>query len=68
MRVGPVAGSQVALTLAVYLVLYVLLLIAYLGVLVYLALKAAKDGDTSPLPGVLDRAAVAAGGEIGERR
>ncbi|UVC16218.1 cytochrome ubiquinol oxidase subunit I [Mesorhizobium onobrychidis] len=52
--VGPVAGSQVALTLAVYLILYALLLIAYLGVLVYLALKAAKDGDTSPLPGVLD--------------
>ena len=53
--VGPVAGSHVALTLAVYLVLYALLLIAYLGVLVHLALKAAKDGDTSPLPGVLDR-------------
>ncbi|RWB32495.1 MULTISPECIES: cytochrome ubiquinol oxidase subunit I [unclassified Mesorhizobium] len=52
--VGPVAGSQVALSLAVYLILYALLLIAYLGVLVYLALKAAKDGDTSPLPGVLD--------------
>lgn len=54
--VGPVAGSQVALSLAVYLILYGLLLIAYLGVLVYLALKAAKDGDTSPLPGVLDAA------------
>ncbi|TIQ01317.1 MAG: cytochrome ubiquinol oxidase subunit I [Mesorhizobium sp.] len=52
--VGPVAGSHVALSLAVYLILYALLLIAYLGVLVYLALKAAKDGDTSPLPGVLD--------------
>ncbi|MGX9576422.1 cytochrome ubiquinol oxidase subunit I [Mesorhizobium sp. f-mel] len=52
--VGPVAGSQVAVSLAVYLILYALLLIAYLGVLVYLALKAAKDGDTSPLPGVLD--------------
>ncbi|SJM28168.1 cytochrome ubiquinol oxidase subunit I [Mesorhizobium delmotii] len=52
--VGPVAGSQVALSLAVYLLLYALLLTAYLGVLVYLALKAAKDGDTSPLPGVLD--------------
>ncbi|MER8484417.1 cytochrome ubiquinol oxidase subunit I [Mesorhizobium sp. M1322] len=52
--VGPVAGSQVALSLAVYLMLYALLLLAYLGVLVYLALKAAKDGDTSPLPGVLD--------------
>ncbi|RUU07245.1 cytochrome ubiquinol oxidase subunit I, partial [Mesorhizobium sp. M6A.T.Ca.TU.002.02.2.1] len=32
--VGPVAGSHVALTLAIYLILYVLLLIAYLGVLV----------------------------------
>jgi cytochrome d ubiquinol oxidase subunit I len=52
--VGPVAGSQVALSLAVYLILYELLLIAYLGVLFYLALKAAKDGDASPLPGVLD--------------
>ncbi|UCI30873.1 cytochrome ubiquinol oxidase subunit I [Mesorhizobium sp. B4-1-4] len=52
--VGPVAGSHVALTLAVYLILYVLLLIAYLGVLVHLALKAANDGDTSPLPGVLN--------------
>ncbi|RWM96600.1 MAG: cytochrome ubiquinol oxidase subunit I [Mesorhizobium sp.] len=52
--VGPVAGSQVALSLAIYLILYALLLIAYLGVLVYLALKAAKDGDASPLPGVLD--------------
>ncbi|TIQ92870.1 MAG: cytochrome ubiquinol oxidase subunit I [Mesorhizobium sp.] len=52
--VGPVAGSHVALSLAVYLILYALLLIAYLGVLVYLALKAAKDGDASPLPGVLD--------------
>lgn len=52
--VGPVAGGQVALSLAVYLILYALLLIAYLGVLVYLALKAAKDGDSSPVPGVLD--------------
>ncbi|KQZ32172.1 cytochrome D ubiquinol oxidase subunit I [Mesorhizobium sp. Root552] len=52
--VGPVAGSHVALTLAVYLVLYALLLVTYLGVLVHLALKAAKDGDTSPLPGVLN--------------
>ncbi|TPK94008.1 cytochrome ubiquinol oxidase subunit I [Mesorhizobium sp. B2-4-12] len=52
--VGPVAGSHVALTLAIYLILYVLLLIAYLGVLVHLALKAAKDGDTSALPGVLN--------------
>jgi cytochrome d ubiquinol oxidase subunit I len=54
--VGPVAGGHVAFTLAVYLILYALLLVAFLGVLVHLALKAAKDGDTSPLPGVLDAA------------
>jgi cytochrome d ubiquinol oxidase subunit I len=53
---GPVTTPEVGLTLAVYLVMYVLLLIAYLGVLVRLALKAAKDGDSSPLPAVLDRA------------
>jgi cytochrome d ubiquinol oxidase subunit I len=52
---GPVPGGHVALTLAGYLVLYVLLIIAYLGVLVRLSLKAAKDGDTSPLPAVLGR-------------
>ncbi len=53
--VGPVAGSHVALTLAGYLVLYAVLLAAYLGVLVHLAMKAAKDGDTSPLPALADR-------------
>jgi len=52
---GPVAGGHVALTLAVYLLLYAALLAAYLGVLVYLARKAAKEGDISPLPAVLDR-------------
>jgi len=52
---GPVPGSHVALTLAAYLILYALLLVTYLGVLVHLALKAAKDGDSSPLPAVLDR-------------
>lgn len=50
---GPVPGSHVALTLVIYLLLYALLLIAYLSVLVHLALKAAKEGDTAPLPGVL---------------
>jgi cytochrome d ubiquinol oxidase subunit I len=54
--VGPVPGGHVALTLAIYLVLYALLLIAYVSVLVHLSLKAAKDGDASPLPGVLDAA------------
>ena len=53
---GPVPGSHVALTLAVYLVLYVLLILAFLGVLVRLSLKAAKEGDASPLPAVRDRA------------
>ncbi|MDW6025169.1 cytochrome ubiquinol oxidase subunit I [Mesorhizobium sp. BAC0120] len=52
---GPVPGGHVALTLAVYLVLYVLLMTAYLAVLVRLSLKAAKEGDNSPLPAVLDR-------------
>ena len=53
---GAGAGRQVGLTLAVYLVLYVLLILAFLSVLVRLSLKAAKDGDSSPLPRVLDRA------------
>ena len=52
---GPVAGTHVAFTLAGYLALYAVLLVAYLGVLVYLALKAAKEGDTSPAPAVQDR-------------
>ncbi|MFI0849680.1 cytochrome ubiquinol oxidase subunit I [Mesorhizobium sp. IMUNJ 23232] len=55
--VGPVAGSHVALTLTVYLLLYAFLLIAYIATLVHLALKAAKDGDKSPLPAVLDKPA-----------
>jgi cytochrome d ubiquinol oxidase subunit I len=49
---GPVAGTHVGFTLAVYLLLYVLLLIAYLGTLVFLARKAAKEGDGQPAPGV----------------
>ena len=52
---GAVPGGQVALTLAVYLALYAALLIAYLSVLVHLALKAAKDGDAAPLPAVLEQ-------------
>jgi cytochrome d ubiquinol oxidase subunit I len=51
---GPVPGSHVALTLTVYLILYAVLIAAYLGALVYLSLKAARDGDASPLPAVLD--------------
>jgi cytochrome d ubiquinol oxidase subunit I len=52
---GPVAGGHVAMTLAGYLALYAVLIVAYLATLVHLALKAAKDGDESPLPSVLGR-------------
>ena len=51
---GPVPGGHVALTLSLYLVLYAVLISSYLGVLVHLSLKAARDGDASPLPAVLD--------------
>jgi cytochrome d ubiquinol oxidase subunit I len=53
---GPVPGGHVALTLAVYLVLYATLILTFLGVLVRLSLKAAKEGDASPLPAVRERA------------
>ena len=53
--VGPVPAAHVGLTLVVYVLLYTVLMIVYLGVLTYLALKAAKDGDRSPLPAVEDR-------------
>ncbi len=52
--VGPVSGAAVGFTLVVYLALYAALLLAYLGVLVHLALKAAKEGDEAPVPGVRD--------------
>ncbi|MEP9397982.1 cytochrome ubiquinol oxidase subunit I [Mesorhizobium sp. KR2-14] len=52
---GPVAGSHVALTLTLYLILYLILIVVYMGTLVHLSMKAARDGDQSPLPGVLDR-------------
>ncbi len=51
---GPVPGGHVALTLIIYLLTYVVLLAAYLSVLVHLSLKAAEEGDNSPLPGVID--------------
>jgi cytochrome d ubiquinol oxidase subunit I len=54
---GPVPGAHVALTLAGYVTLYVVLLFVYLGVLVHLARKAAHDGDRSPMPGVENRVA-----------
>jgi cytochrome bd ubiquinol oxidase subunit I len=53
--VADLPGSHVAFTVAGYVILYVILLVVYLGVLTYLALKAARDGDTSPLPQVEDR-------------
>ena len=53
---GPVPGSHVAFTLSAYLALYAILLVVYLGVLVTLSLKAAKEGDEAPLPAVLGRA------------
>src|SRR5690606_11048924 len=54
--VWPIPASHVGFTLAIYVVLYIVLMIVYLGVLTHLAFKAAKDGDQSPLPGVEDRA------------
>ena len=54
--VGPVPAAHVGFTVVAYILLYVVLLVVYLGVLTYLALKAAKDGDRSPLPGVDARA------------
>ncbi|MDP3896823.1 MAG: cytochrome ubiquinol oxidase subunit I [Mesorhizobium sp.] len=54
--IGPVPGGHVAFTLAVYLLLYLALLITYIGVLVHLALKAAKEGDPEPAPAVENRA------------
>ncbi|MDN2566187.1 cytochrome ubiquinol oxidase subunit I [Aquibium sp. A9E412] len=53
--VGPVAGGSVAFTLAGYLTLYVVLTLVYLGVLVHLSLKAAREGDRSPDPAVSER-------------
>ncbi|EKF19234.1 cytochrome ubiquinol oxidase subunit I [Nitratireductor pacificus] len=54
--VGPVAGGHVALTLAGYLALYAVLLVVYLGVLIHMALKAAREGDRSPSPASGDHA------------
>lgn len=53
--VAAVPGAQVALTLFAYLALYAALLGVYLGVLVYLALKSAREGDAAPEPAVEDR-------------
>jgi cytochrome bd ubiquinol oxidase subunit I len=54
--VADIPVAHVGLTVAGYVVLYVVLLVVYLGVLTYLALKAARDGDKSPLPAVEERA------------
>jgi cytochrome bd ubiquinol oxidase subunit I len=53
--VADLPGSHVAFTVAGYVILYVILLVVYLGVLTYLALKAAREGDRTPLPGIEDR-------------
>ncbi|MGY6707196.1 MAG: cytochrome ubiquinol oxidase subunit I [Rhizobiaceae bacterium] len=53
--VADLPGSHVAFTVIGYVVLYIILLVVYLGVLTYLALKAAKEGDSTPLPEVEDR-------------
>ncbi|MDF1598770.1 cytochrome ubiquinol oxidase subunit I [Mesorhizobium sp. YIM 152430] len=52
--VAPVPGAHVALTLAVYVILYLVLMVVYLGVLTHLALKAGKEGDDEPGPAVED--------------
>jgi cytochrome d ubiquinol oxidase subunit I len=54
--VGTVTGGQVAFTLVLYLALYAVLLVTYLGVLVHLALKAGKQGDPEPNPAADGRA------------
>ena len=54
--VGPVPATHVGFTLTVYVLLYIVLMVVYLGVLTYLAVKAARDGDKTPLPGVEDHA------------
>jgi cytochrome bd ubiquinol oxidase subunit I len=52
--VAPVPGAHVALTLAIYVILYLVLMVVYLGVLTHLALKAGKEGDDEPDPAVED--------------
>ncbi len=59
---GPVSGGMVLSTLLMYLATYVLLLFAYLFVLTRLTLKAAKDGDNRPDPGVAGETALPAPG------
>jgi len=53
--VGPVPGDQVAFTLTLYILLYLILLGVYVGVLIHLTLKAGKAGDPEPRPAVEGR-------------
>jgi cytochrome d ubiquinol oxidase subunit I len=46
--VGPVGAPLVAGTLVMYLAIYVLLLVAYIGTLFYLARKAHQGGQDDP--------------------
>ncbi len=50
--VAPVPGAQVGLTLVVYLVLYAILLAAYIGVLIKLAMRSVTTGgdENPPVP------------------
>jgi cytochrome d ubiquinol oxidase subunit I len=50
-----VPGGHVALTLTIYVLLYLTLMVVYLGVLTHLALKAGKEGDGEPDPAVENR-------------
>lgn len=52
---GPVPAGVIASSLVAYLVVYAVLLLAYIGVIIRLAVKAAKEGDKQPEPGVEDQ-------------
>jgi cytochrome d ubiquinol oxidase subunit I len=52
---GPVPAAVVASSLAAYLIVYAVLLLAYIGVIIRLAVKAAREGDRQPEPGVQDQ-------------
>ncbi|WP_288192600.1 cytochrome ubiquinol oxidase subunit I [uncultured Phyllobacterium sp.] len=52
---GPVPAGTVAASLAAYLIVYTMLLLAYVGVILRLTVKAAREGDRQPEPGVEDQ-------------
>ncbi len=52
---GPVPAGVIASSLVAYLIVYAVLLLAYIGVIIRLAVKAAKEGDKQPEPGVEDQ-------------